>query len=100
MTRWTFDHRSCYLMRSNGLIGLTGAATPLHSYLTTAIGDTYPHGAHGGQLSKVLYQPKYEEDVFKVLLMNDFLGNYIWFGGISCEVRANARIMKELGAPL
>ena len=74
--------------------------SPLHPYLTTAIGDTFPLGANGGQLSDVLYQPKYEENVFKVLLMTDFLGNYIWFGGISCGVRADARIMKELGPPL
>ena len=45
------------------------------------IGDTYPFGAHSGQLSDVLYQPEIQEDVFKVLLMNGFLGNYIWTSG-------------------
>ena len=29
-----------------------------------------------------------------------FLGNYRWFGGISCGVRGDARIMMELGPPL
>ena len=40
--------------------------SPLHPYLVTAIGDTYPLESHGGQLKDVLYQPKYEEDVFYV----------------------------------
>ena len=74
--------------------------SPLHPYLVTTIGDTYPLDSHGGQLSDVLFQPKYEEDVLKILLMNDFLGNFRWFGGISCGVRGDARIMKELGPPL
>ena len=39
-------------------------------------------------------------NVSDVLLMNDFLGNFCWFGGISRGVRADARIMKELGPPL
>ena len=72
---------------------------PLYPYLATAIGDTYPLCSYGGELSDVLYQPKYEEEVFKILLMNDFLGNYVWFGGICCGVRADARIMKEQGPP-
>ena len=38
--------------------------------------------------------------MFKFLLMNDFLGNYRWFGGISCGVCGDTRIMKELGPPL
>ena len=66
----------------------------------TTIGDTHPLDSHGGQLSDVLFQPKYEEDVLKILLMNDFLGNFRWFGGIFCGVRGDARIMKELGPPL
>ena len=38
--------------------------------------------------------------MLKILLINDFLGNFCWFGGISCGVRGDARIMKELGPPL
>ena len=37
--------------------------------------------------------------MFNILPMNDFLGNYVWFGGICCGVRADARTMKEQGPP-
>ena len=41
----------------------------------------------------------HEEEEFKILLMNDFLGNCVWFGGICSGVRADARIMKEQVPP-
>ena len=38
--------------------------------------------------------------MFKIRLMNDFLGNFRWLRCISCGVWADARIMMELGTPL
>jgi hypothetical protein len=57
-----------------------------HPYLVITVGDTYPLVSNWGLLRDAVFQPKCEEDVFQILLTNDFLGNFHWFGGISCGV--------------
>ena len=70
---------------------------PLYPFLVTLIGDTFPVGSIGGLLNDVLHQPKYADEVFKLLLLVDHLGQYRWVGGLACGVRSDTRILKECG---
>ena len=45
-------------------------------------------------------KPKYENEVYKLLLLIDQLGQYRWVGGLACGVRSDTRILKELGPQL
>ena len=74
--------------------------TPLFPYLVTLIGDCFPVGSTGGTINNVLFQPKYEDKVHKLLLLIDQLGQYCWVGGLACGVRSDTRILKELGPQL
>lgn len=46
----------------------------LFPYMVTGIGDTFPISSIGGALGDVLYQPKYAENVLKLLLIVDHSG--------------------------
>ena len=70
---------------------------PLYPFLVTLLGDTFPVGSIGGLLNDVLHQPKYADEVFKLLLLVDHLGQYRWVGGLACGVRSDTRILKECG---
>ena len=74
--------------------------TPLFSYLVTLIGDCFRVGSTGGTINDVLFQPKYQDKVYKSLLLIDKLGQYRWVGGLACGVRSDMRILRELGPQL
>lgn len=71
--------------------------SPLFPYLVTLIGDTFPVGSTGGCLGDVLFQPKYADEVYKLLLLVDHLGRFRWAGGLACGARSDTRILKECG---
>ena len=65
-------------MRPRGGLGLgagLGECRPhgarTEPYLATLIGDTFPVGSIGGILNDVLHQPKYADEVYKLLLLVD-----------------------------
>ena len=58
--------------------------SPLFPYLVTLIGDSFLVGSTGGTIKDVLLQPKYEDEVYKLLLLTDQLGQYRWAGGLAC----------------
>ena len=49
---------------------------------------------------QVLFQPKYEDEIHKLLLLIDQFGQYHWVGGLACSVRSDTRILKEIGPRL
>lgn len=71
----------------------------LFPYFVTAIGDTFPISTIGGQLGDVLYQPKYKEEVLKLLLLTDHSGVYVWMGGPTLGAMADTTIMTRTGPP-
>ena len=71
--------------------------SPLYPYLVTLIGDCCPVGATSGTLNNVLFAPKYADEVYKLLLLVDQLGQYRWVGGLACGARSDTRTLKECG---
>lgn len=69
----------------------------LYPYLVTSIGDTFPICTVGGLLNDVLYQPKYAEEVVKLLVLVDHLGLFVWVGGPTVGAMADTRIFQECG---
>lgn len=69
----------------------------LFPYCVTAIGDTFPISTIGGSLADVLYQPKYAEEVMKLLLLSDHLGIYVWMGGPTVGTMADTTILHQCG---
>ena len=70
----------------------------LFPYLMTLLGDCFPAKSTGGTINDALFQPKYEDEVYKLLLLLiDQFGQYWWVGGLACGVRSDTRILKELG---
>ena len=65
--------------------------TRQYRYLVTLIGDCFPVGSIGDIINDVLFQPKYEDEVYKLLLLIDDLGMYRWVGGLACGVRSTTR---------
>ena len=74
--------------------------TPLLQSLVTLIGGSFPVGSTGGAINDVMFQPKYEHEVYNVLFLIDQLGQYRWVGGLACCVRSNTRILTEFGPQL
>ena len=48
----------------------------------------------------MLFQPKYEDEVYKLLLLINLLGQYFCVGGLACGVRSDTQILKEVGPQL
>ena len=71
--------------------------SPLFPYVVTLIGDCFPVASTGGTISNVLFQPKHEDKVYKLLLFIDHLGQYQWVGGLVCSMQSDIQIVKELG---
>ena len=59
-----------------------------------------PVGSTSGTINDVLFQPNHEDEVYKLLLLIDQLGQYWWVGGLACCVRSDTRILKEIGPQL
>ena len=59
--------------------------SPLFPHLLTLIQDCFPFGSTGGTINDVLFQPKYEDKVYKLLLLIDHLAQYRWVGGLARE---------------
>ena len=91
----------------------------LFPYMVTGIGDTFPITTIGGVLGDVLYQPKYADNVLKLLLIVDHsgvpcffsetiptttvippvTGLYTWMGGPTLGSIADSTIMRGSGPP-
>ena len=71
----------------------------LFPYVVTAIGDTFPIATIGGSLEDVLYQPKYAEEVMKVLILTDHFGVYVWLGGPTIGSMAGTTVLQQTGIP-
>ena len=69
----------------------------LFPYLVTGVGDTFPIATIGGSMGDVLYQPKYAEDVFKLLLITSLCGIYVWLGGPTVGTMSDAMILDQCG---
>ena len=82
-----------------GRLNKRNHSTPF-PYLVTLIGDCFPSGSTSGTMKDVLFQPKYEDEVYMLLLLIDQLGQYRWVGGLVCGVRSDTHILKELGPQL
>ena len=57
--------------------------TPLFPYLVSLIGDCFPVGSTGGAIDDVLFQPMYEDEVYKLLLLIGQLGQYRLVGRLA-----------------
>ena len=58
--------------------------SPLFPYLVSLIGDSFLVGSTCGTTNDVLFQPKYEAEVYKLWLLIDQLGQYRWVAGLAC----------------
>lgn len=48
-------------------------------------------------MGDVLYQPKYAEEVYKLLLITDHSGLYVWMGGLTVGSMADTTFMQQCG---
>lgn len=69
----------------------------LFPYYVTCIGDTFPISTIGGSLADVLYQPKYAEEVMKLLILTYHLGLYVWMGVPTVGTMADTTILQQCG---
>ena len=69
----------------------------LYPYLVTVIGDCFLVEATSGRLNDVLFVPKYADEVYKLLLLVDQLGQYRCVGGLACGARSDTRVLKGCG---
>ena len=53
-------------------------------HMVTFIGDCFHDGLAGGAINNLVFQPKYEDDVYMPLFLADQLGEYHWVGGLAC----------------